>query len=256
MFESLTAATEVSAPTPAPTLRQEALLESRARALLIASAAVSYPDADQRAALLAVAEAGAAPPQLAPLLAALAGDGDTVGERYIGLFDIGKGKVSLYETEHGRMRGMGKGRDLADIAGFYRAFGLAPATGQAPENLDHLAVELEFYAMLLLKRDLLQTEGDAAGAEIVDLARRGFLHDHLGRFAATVASQPAVTEDALYAGAIGFAAALVASECERLCVEPPPLDFYANLAEGDEMQCGAGVCVPGMPGPGKTDAPA
>ena len=37
---------------------------------------------------------------------------------------VTRADASVYETEHGRMRGLSKGHDLADLAGFYGAFGL------------------------------------------------------------------------------------------------------------------------------------
>ena len=56
---------------------------------------------------------------------------------------------SLYERV--RSHGMGKGNTLADIGGFYQAFGLTLDRG-IHELPDHIAVELEFYGLLLLKQ--------------------------------------------------------------------------------------------------------
>jgi len=60
---------------------------------------------------------------------------------YIDLFDRGQAKASLYETEYGQP--LSKGNKLADLSGFYEAFGFAFSAVQG-EMLDHVAVELEF----------------------------------------------------------------------------------------------------------------
>jgi hypothetical protein len=66
-----------------------------------------------------------------------------------------------YETEyHTNEDTFFRSQQMADISGFYRAFGLDPA-GKGRERSDHLA-ELEFAALLLTKKRLaLETDADA-----------------------------------------------------------------------------------------------
>ncbi len=55
-----------------------------------------------------------------------------------------------YETEYTTPDALYKAHQLADIAGFYRAFGLEMST-ENRERPDHLAAELEFMHFLALK---------------------------------------------------------------------------------------------------------
>jgi hypothetical protein len=85
------------------------------------------------------------------------------------------------ETEYLRSRdAFHRAQQLADIAGFYRAFGVEPSR-QRPQRADHIALELEFVALLLEK--LASSDEDAQAREeharIVRDAHRAFLADHL-----------------------------------------------------------------------------
>lgn len=69
---------------------------------------------------------------------------------------------------------------LADLTGFYRAFGLDRAA-EARDRMDHLAFEAEFMQIVIARRMYAQTEG--LGEELVQRCRdaeRGFFRDHLG----------------------------------------------------------------------------
>lgn len=215
---------------------------ARARDFLLASLATAYPQPE-------LAETLAAPSlrdhaALGAMAAAVADGVEPLQQVYVELFDRGKGRVSLYETEHGRMRGLSKGHDLADLAGFYGAFGLALDTTELHEMLDHIAVELEFYGVLLLKQAILTHEGDGEGAAIVLDARRKFLTDHLGAFVAAIAAQPAVRAEPAYGRVLAWCADLVAEECAALAVRPAPLDFFPDLREPDDVECGKHVRLP------------
>ncbi len=72
--------------------------------------------------------------------------------------------------------------ELADVAGFYRAFGVAVTPGS--ERADHITTELEFMHLLAVKESIaLQEEGEGEHAEVCHNASRAFLQDHLGRWA-------------------------------------------------------------------------
>ncbi len=216
-------------------------LAAQARDFLLASLATAYPQPELAATLAGLADH----PALGAMARAVDEGGLPALERtYVDLFDRGKGRVSLYETEHGRMRGLSKGHDLADLAGFYHAFGLELDASDLHELGDHVAVELEFYGLLLLKQALLSAAGDGEGAAIVLDARHKFLADHLGRFVDVIAAQPAVGAAPAYAPVLRWAAELVAGECAALAVTPAPLDFFFGEREPDDVECGAKVRLP------------
>jgi len=215
------------------------LLEDQARDFALASMLAAYPDRELEATTEGLRGALADHPAAAPVLAWLDAEGgyDALRARYVDLFDRGKGRTSLYETEYGRMRGMSKGNDLADIAGFYHAFGLDLDTDAAHEMLDHVAVELEFYAMLLAKQRFLTEQGNDEGREIVEDARRKFLAEHLGSFVHAIADRTDVRDDPAYGPIFTWCSTLVRGQCEALGVTPAPLDYFADVELDRDMKC-------------------
>src|SRR5262249_16104379 len=85
-----------------------------------------------------------------------------------------------YETEyHPSAETFLRAQQLADIAGFYRAFGLEPSRSR-PERPDHIALELAF--MAFLGRKGREAQSGAEKAEEVRVcadAQRKFFRDHL-----------------------------------------------------------------------------
>ncbi|MCH8050739.1 MAG: molecular chaperone TorD family protein [Chloroflexi bacterium] len=69
--------------------------------------------------------------------------------------------------------------ELADIAGFFKAFGLTLAES---ERVDHISVELEFMHFLTYKEAYAQTHHDPARARFCRETQRKFIRDHLGRW--------------------------------------------------------------------------
>ena len=76
---------------------------------------------------------------------------------------------SVYRSQH-----------LADIAGFYRAFGLAPSRNE-PERHDHIALELEFMGWLITKE--LHAGEDEQKAALCRETQKKFLAEHLAWWA-------------------------------------------------------------------------
>ena len=84
-----------------------------------------------------------------------------------------------YETELGLPNEFRQSQEMADIAGFYRAFGFQVG-GEQRERPDHLATELEFLYVLSLKEAYAAEQGIDEHVEVCVEARRAFLRDHLG----------------------------------------------------------------------------
>lgn len=219
---------------------------------LLASRLTGYPDRDFIHAVRALLEdcdlelsAGLAEPEgweafRQLLLEHTADDGrvDDLCSEYIDLFDRSREANPLYETEYGRDRALGKSAELADLAGFYRAFGFAPDGEGPPEMLDHVSLELEFYALMLLKQAALEELGDEEGGEIVLEGRRRFLRDHLGRFLSAIEGRPAVLASPYYGPVLHWCRTLVDRECRLLEIEPDRVAFIAGQEEAPEIECG------------------
>jgi putative dimethyl sulfoxide reductase chaperone len=87
------------------------------------------------------------------------------------------------ETAHAPQtpqEGLTRNFELADIAGFYRAFGVEVTPGS--ERVDHIAAELEFLHLLAVKAAHAEHCGDSENAEICRDASAAFLRDHLARW--------------------------------------------------------------------------
>jgi TorA maturation chaperone TorD len=137
-----------------------------------------------------------------------------------------------YETEYGRRHLFGQSQELADLRGFYEAFGFRPRPGA--ERPDHLTTELEFLAMLSLKEAITRATGQADRTSVCEAAAARFLEDHLGRWMAALAGRVAARAPGSgLAAATSLAAALVAAHAASLGVEPVMLD-PDDLIEPDE----------------------
>lgn len=88
-------------------------------------------------------------------------------------------KAPAWETAYELDKTGKRAAELADIEGFYRAFGLNLT---APIEPDSLVAELEFLSVLLQKQLYARNEGNQEGEEICEDAYRKFLTDHLCRW--------------------------------------------------------------------------
>lgn len=82
-----------------------------------------------------------------------------------------------YETEYHVAHVFLKTQRLADVAGFYRAFGLHL---KEKDRVDHISAEAEFMSWLYLKEAYALETGQGEKAWTCKEARRKFLEDHLG----------------------------------------------------------------------------
>jgi TorA maturation chaperone TorD len=174
--------------------------------------------------------------------------GDLVAEydRVFGL--VPARECPPYETEyHTASETFFRSQQLADVAGCYRAFGLEPSA-LTPERPDHLALELEFMAFVLLKKRLaLAASGEGAAAErasVCDEAQRNFFRDHLSWWVPAFATGLRRKAGAGYYAAAGAVlAALMAVERGRLDIPAPRLPVQATLIERPEERAGCAGCA-------------
>ena len=153
-----------------------------------------------------------------------------------------------YETEyHPCSETFFRSQQLADIAGFYRAFGLE--TGhETPERPDHIAMELEFMAFLLTKKRLATADAaqhvDAAEhVQVCADAERGFFREHLAWWLPAFATGlRRKSRDGYYAAVSRVLAALIPVERHRLDVAALPKRAQPDLIERPEEQTGCAGC--------------
>ncbi|MDA1190372.1 MAG: molecular chaperone TorD family protein [Candidatus Poribacteria bacterium] len=86
-----------------------------------------------------------------------------------------------YETEYAGTEVFRQSQELADISGFYRAFGL-DLNDAARERLDHISIQLEFMQSLCAKEAFAMRNGLDEQLEICRAAQCKFIEDHLGKW--------------------------------------------------------------------------
>ncbi|MBI4550851.1 MAG: molecular chaperone TorD family protein [Candidatus Latescibacteria bacterium] len=148
-----------------------------------------------------------------------------------------------YETQYGGPHVFQQTQELGDIAGFYGAFGLEMSDEQK-ERLDHLSVELEFMGFLAYKEAYALKHHGMDKADQCHQAQRVFLRDHLGRWAPVFLTRlKEKTESDLYTALATWANAFLASENQRLQVEPTaPREIDLRLISPENIggiPCGA-----------------
>jgi len=127
-----------------------------------------------------------------------------------------------YETEYGLPHEFRQSQEMADIAGFYRAFGFIATGGPVRDRPDHIAAELEFMQVLALKYAYAAQNDLAEPAEVCLDGQRSFLRDHLGRWVAALAWRvEQATPASLYARLARFLLAFVSADAARLGVSLP-----------------------------------
>jgi DMSO reductase family type II enzyme chaperone len=150
------------------------------------------------------------------------------------------GETQPYEAGYGAKHVFQETQCLADVAGFYSAFGLTPSELER-ERPDHIAVELEFMHVLALKEVYASAEGWDDKAALCRDAERDFLRDHLGRWAPAFLKRLGARDRGSAFAAIGAAtAAFVEAHCRELGVEPGAGDVEVRApseAEGANFSC-------------------
>ncbi|MBI1825189.1 MAG: molecular chaperone TorD family protein [Planctomycetes bacterium] len=151
-----------------------------------------------------------------------------------------RGLCPLYELEYGPSEIIQQSSELADIAGFYGAFGLMLG-GAAKERPDHLAIECEFMSVLCAKEALgIQSENSALSDSCFDV-QRTFLRDHLAVWVPSFCQRVSKADaTSIYGLAARIARASIEAECRRFEISAGPefLELRAIDPKSDvEIQC-------------------
>jgi DMSO reductase family type II enzyme chaperone len=178
--------------------------------------------------------------------------GDALAAEHRRLFGhTARGAVPPYETEYGDDDLFQQPQELADLAGFVRAFGLT-LHADAHERIDHVSCQCEFMFFLACKEAYALTRGDAETAAVTRDTARAFLRDHLARFAPAFARRLREADPAGFFGSLaGLLLALVSEDCARFGVGVGEESLRLRLpAVGCvPMGCGSGADC-GLPGAG------
>lgn len=153
-----------------------------------------------------------------------------------------RGAVCPYESEYGKRALIQQAHELADLAGFYEAFGLRMPEGRR-ERVDHVACELEFLGFLSCKEAWALEAGEAELVEITRNAIGQFLGEHLGRFGRAFAvSLQTADPRGTYGRAGELCEAFLEVECERFRVPlgPALLELRSAREDAVPMACGSG----------------
>jgi TorA maturation chaperone TorD len=153
-----------------------------------------------------------------------------------------------YETEyHQSAEASFRSQQMADIAGFYRAFGLEEARA-TPERPDYLPLELEFMAFLLMKKrlTLVSDESEPEAIEKANIchdAASKFFRDHLAWWVPAFATGlRRKAGDGLYAALASVLASLIPLERRRFGLDLAPTPVTPVLIERPEGQSGCAAC--------------
>jgi nitrate reductase assembly molybdenum cofactor insertion protein NarJ len=165
-------------------------------------------------------------------------DSHALAATWVRWFDLGR--VAPYEASNVAASAGGITPRLADVAGFYRAFGLA-AHGDRP---DHVLAQLEFLSVAVMAEAEARERGDATDAAVCDRSVRAFVRDHAGTWIDAWANRVAEVADlAPWAPWAAAAAELVRVEAVARNViplrSPVVLPADAGVAADDD---GATTC--------------
>lgn len=127
--------------------------------------------------------------------------------------------------------------ELADIAGFYRAFGIEPGA----ERPDHIALELDFMAVLI---DLECRAATDEQFQVSRQAQADFIRDHLSWWVPTFARLLAKENpDSVFAATGHLLCAFLPMERMRLDIPAPRTPVESSLIEPPELAESCAVCA-------------
>jgi len=172
--------------------------------------------------------------EAAPAVASAVDDADVLHGSWASLFGVEEGvTVSPYELTYLPGPLVTNVRKLADLCGFYEAFGLEVAP-EKNDRRDHLCFLLEFLGQLSLREAYLRTEGDDEGVAVVADAYRQFVEAHLGRWYWRFGDEVRDHGAGFYAALADLLEALLDEEVDRLGVDPDPVPDDPMAAEWTE----------------------
>ena len=164
-------------------------------------------------------------------------------EEYVASFGhAARGLCPMNEIEYGDIKAdaLFQPHRLADLAAFYRAFGLEVSPGAA-ERHDHICVELEFMSALAAKEAYaLEHQLDDEDLALCREAQKKFLREHLGRWtpAFTRRLMRMVAENSVLRALAKFTCAFVKVDCAGFGITSGSEDLFLRpVDEASESLC-------------------
>ncbi len=159
-----------------------------------------------------------------------------------------RGTCPPYELEYGNREILQQASELADIAGFYQAFGMKMVS-ESHERPDHIAVECEFMSVLTAKQAYaIETSNHDAQRIVVD-AQQSFLADHLCKWCPAFAHRTEQADPEGFYGMVAqFLGEVIRGEADRFGIAcgPSLLELRPVDEKLDrEIQCGVEESCPG-----------
>jgi len=156
---------------------------------------------------------------------------------------LGSAKCPPYETEYGYDNVFQKTQTMADIAGFYKAYGLEVSDTNA-ERVDFLSTELEFMAFLSLQEAYAREHGECEHIEVCVDTQRKFMKDHLGRWTGIFTKiLSRTTQEKFYENAGKQLEEFVGGELGRLNVFPEEVTAPSKEPPASQEPFGCEGCV-------------
>ncbi len=221
-------------------------LAARSAGYTLLAHVFAYPDAERFADIREIANEYLAAEQQTPLTGlahlAMATDVETVEPEYVALMSFSSSPdCPAFETAYFSSDAIQQTMRMADIAGFYRAFGVDTRSGGF--RPDELSVELEFMAYLCQKEAYAVEHLGAPRVKQTAKAQRMFMGEHLGRWGAAFGRRVSsrATPGSFYHMAALALSAWISDDCVLLGTKPeevsgePSTDWRDPISHGPEF---------------------
>jgi len=157
---------------------------------------------------------------------------------------LGSAQCPPYETEYGFDNVFQKTAAMADIAGFYSAYGLEVSDTNT-ERVDFISTELEFMSYLTVHEAYAREHDNNEQLEICLDTQRKFIRDHLGRWMTIfVELLRNSTDNAFYLGLGKLTEEFLNFEARILTVELDKVSAPSKMTNEPQTPFSCNECLP------------